>query len=150
MNILMKTIVGAGVHMSNRWTRFAMRCTLTPLTPKIWLALAFTSMISAPAPAQDYRKNFTECAKENGLQATATRKIQDGRTLTRWRSNGQAQQMAFYDCLSRKARLAPQPSGNHVPQARHAAGHDHIRPLRDRRDTANDQLPDEGQQPASR
>jgi hypothetical protein len=81
---------------------------------KIWFGLAFAAVIAQPALAQDYRKNWHECAKENGMyrDTSYTHKLQDGRVAGRYRANGQAQQMAFYDCLSRKASLAPKPSGN--------------------------------------
>src|SRR6266849_4280592 len=82
---------------------------------KIWFGLAFAALIASPAPAQDHRKNFHECAKEIGLNpdVSYTHRLQPdagGRVIRRYRANGQAQQTAFYDCLARKATLVPKPS----------------------------------------
>jgi hypothetical protein len=84
--------------------------------PRILLGLIFAAVIAMPAPAQNYHKNFRECAKEFGLNPdpSYTHRVQTeagSRVLLRWRAHGQAQQMAFYDCLSRKAS-APKPSAN--------------------------------------
>jgi hypothetical protein len=35
---------------------------------KIWLGLAFAVLIAKPVSAQDYSRNFVECAKELGMQ----------------------------------------------------------------------------------
>jgi len=75
---------------------------------KIWFGLAVTAIVVNPASAQDYRKNFHECAKETGMwrDTAYTHKLQDGRVAGRYRANGQAQQTAFHDCLARKASSA--------------------------------------------
>jgi len=82
---------------------------------KIWFGLAFAAIMANPAPAQDYNKNFAECVKELGLNPDVgyTHRLQSdagGRVIRRYYANGQAQQMAFNDCLARKASLAPKPS----------------------------------------
>lgn len=73
---------------------------------KILVGLTFAAMVATPALAQDYRKNFHECAKETGMwrDTAYTHKLQDGRIAGRYRANSQAQQMAFHDCLARKAK----------------------------------------------
>ena len=81
----------------------------------IWFGMAFAALIAHPAVAQDYHKNFAECAKEFGLypDTSYTHKLQadaGGRTLRRWYFRGEPQRLAFEDCLVRKAKLAPQPS----------------------------------------
>ena len=75
---------------------------------KIWFGLAFTAIVVNSAWAQDYRKNFHECAKETGMwrDTAYTHKLQDGRVAGRYRANGQVQQTAFHDCLARKASSA--------------------------------------------
>ena len=85
---------------------------------KIWFGLAVTAIVVNPASAQDYRKNFHECAKETGMwrDTAYTHKLQDGRVAGRYRANGQAQQLAFYDCLSRKASLTAKPSAKDAPR----------------------------------
>lgn len=82
---------------------------------KIWLGLAFAAVIAMPAAAQNYHKNFAECAKEAGLylDTSYTHKLQadaGGRTLRRWYFRGEPQRMAFENCLVRKAKEAPTPS----------------------------------------
>ena len=81
---------------------------------KVWFGLAFAAaaMIASPAPAQDYHRNFVECAKELGLDPDAgyTHTLQDGRTLRRWYLRSEAQSAAFNDCVARKASLAPRPA----------------------------------------
>ncbi len=82
---------------------------------KIGLGLAFAAIIAIPASAQDYRKNFNECAREVGLYLdnSYTHKLQPeagGRVLRRWYFRGEPQRMAFENCLVQKARLAPKPS----------------------------------------
>ena len=79
---------------------------------RIWFGLAFAAIIAEPASAQDYRKNFVECAKELGLYRDVgyTQKLQSGAVLGRWYYNSEAQRMAFDDCVARKASLARQPS----------------------------------------
>jgi len=75
---------------------------------KILFGLAFAAIVVNPASAQDYRKNFHECAKETGMwrDTAYTHKLQDGRVAVRYRANGQAQQRAFHDCLARKGSSA--------------------------------------------
>jgi len=83
---------------------------------KIWFGLAFAAIIVNPASAQDYHKNFAECAKEVGLffDPSYTHKLQSGgdggRVLRRWYFHSEAQQATFNDCLARKASLAAKPS----------------------------------------
>jgi hypothetical protein len=81
---------------------------------KVRFALAFAAAatIANPAPAQDYQRNFVECAKELGPDPDAgyTHKLQDGRTLRRWYFRSEAQSAAFNDCVTRKASLAPKPA----------------------------------------
>jgi len=84
---------------------------------KIWFGLAFAAIVVNPASAQDYRKNWIECAKELGWQPDPlVRKLSDGRTLTMWRWNNEAQQATFNDCVARKASLAPKPSAKGQPR----------------------------------
>jgi hypothetical protein len=94
-----------------QWSRFdwegAMR--------KIWFGLAFAAIVVSPASAQNYSKNFDECAKELGLlfDPSYTHKLQPdagGRVLRKWYLHSEAQQAAFNDCVARKAKLAPKPS----------------------------------------
>jgi len=81
---------------------------------KVCFAIAFAAaaMIASPAPAQDYHRNFVECAKELGLDPDAgyTHKLQDGKTLRRWYFRSEAQAAVFNDCVARRASLAPNPS----------------------------------------
>jgi hypothetical protein len=82
---------------------------------RIWFGLAFAAIIAAPAPAQDYQKNFVECARELGLDpdVSYTHRLQSdagGKVLRRWYFRSEAQQAAFNDCVARKASLAPKPS----------------------------------------
>jgi hypothetical protein len=79
---------------------------------KVWFGLTFAVILVTPAPAQDYRKNFNECAKELGLflDPSYTHKLQPeagGQVLRRWYLHSEAQQAAFNDCVARKAKLAP-------------------------------------------
>ena len=88
---------------------------------KTWLALAFAAIVTFPAPAQDYRKNFAECVRELGLQPdpSYTHKLQtDGRVVSRWYAHSDAQQALFNDCLARKARLAPESSARRSRELR--------------------------------
>jgi hypothetical protein len=93
-----------------RWSHFDREGAMQ----KVWFGLAFaaTAIIASPAPAQDYHRNFVECAKELGLDPDAgyTHKLQDGRTLRRWYFRSEAQQATFNDCVARKASLAPKPA----------------------------------------
>jgi hypothetical protein len=80
--------------------------------------LAFPTMTN-PAPAQDYRKNFAECVKELGLQPdpSYTHKLQtEGRVISRWCADNDAQQTLFNDCVARKASLAAKPSAKGLPR----------------------------------
>jgi hypothetical protein len=80
---------------------------------KICFAGAFAAMVIGPASAQDYRKNFNECARELGLRLdpSYTHKIEStGRTLRRWYFHSEAQAAVFNDCVARKAKNAPKPS----------------------------------------
>src|SRR5258708_31358806 len=88
-----------------RWSHFDREGAMQ----KVWFGLAFTAaaIIANPAPAQDYHRNFVECAKELGLDPDAgyTHKLQDGTTLRRWYFRSEAQQATFNDCVARKARF---------------------------------------------
>ena len=94
-------IVGPEVYLIGRE---AMR--------KIWFGLVFAAIVAYPAVAQDYRKNWIECAKELGWRPdTPVRKLGDGHTLQVWAWNyNEAQMAAHSDCVARKASLAPKPS----------------------------------------
>jgi hypothetical protein len=85
---------------------------------KIWFGLAFAVMLISPASAQDYRKNWIECAKELGWQPDPlVQKLSGGRTLTKWNwTYNEAQMAAHSDCVARKARLAPQPPATRQPR----------------------------------
>src|SRR5260370_41672316 len=52
-----------------RWSHFDREGAMQ----KVWFGLAFTAaaIIANPAPAQDYHRNFAECAKELGLDPDA-------------------------------------------------------------------------------
>jgi hypothetical protein len=73
---------------------------------KISIGLACIAVIFAkPVFAQEHKQNFVECAKAVGLHPVV------GTSRPRkWRSHGEAQHMAFMDCLGRKASLVPAPS----------------------------------------
>jgi hypothetical protein len=60
---------------------------------KIWFGLTFAAIVITPASAQNYNKNWVECAKELGWQPvpSGTRKLSDGRTLTLWSPHSEAQ-----------------------------------------------------------
>jgi hypothetical protein len=75
---------------------------------KILPGLALAAIIAQPALAQDYRKNFVECARELGLNidTTSSQKLQSGGALRTWRLYNEAQQAVFNDCVARKASLA--------------------------------------------
>jgi hypothetical protein len=73
---------------------------------KIGFGLACIAAIAAqPTFAQDHRQNFVECAKAIGLNPVA-----GSSRPRRWYYHGEAQHMAFMDCLTHKASLAPTPS----------------------------------------
>jgi hypothetical protein len=77
---------------------------------KILVGLALTVIVATPASAQNYNKNFAECAKEIGLNpANYTQRLSDGRTVRRWHLHSEAQQAVFNDCVARKAGLAAKP-----------------------------------------
>jgi hypothetical protein len=83
---------------------------------KIWFAVAFAAIVVNPASAQDYSKNWAECAKELGWQPDPlVQKLSDGRTLRMWTWQNEAQQATFNDCVARKARPAPKPSAKGKP-----------------------------------
>ena len=82
---------------------------------RILFAPAFAAIVVNAAPAQDYHKNFAECARELGLQTDAsyTHKLRPeagGQTLRRWYFRSEAQSAVFNDCVARKASLAAKPS----------------------------------------
>jgi hypothetical protein len=78
---------------------------------KIWFGLVFAAIVVNPALAQDYHRNWIECAKELGWQIDHTQKLSDGRSLQMWMWHNEAQQATFNDCVARKATLAAKPSG---------------------------------------
>jgi hypothetical protein len=87
---------------------------------KICFALAFATILVSPASAQNYHKNFNECAKELGLQfdPSYTHKLQadaGGRVLRRWYFHSEAQAAMFNDCVARKASLAAKPGAKGQP-----------------------------------
>jgi hypothetical protein len=86
---------------------------------KILIGTALAALITTPAPAQNYRKNFAECARELGLNLDPSYnlKLQDGRTIRRWYLHSEAQQAVFNDCVARKANLAAKPSSKGAPRA---------------------------------
>jgi hypothetical protein len=70
---------------------------------KIGIGVACIAAIAAqPTFAQNHRQNFVECAKAAGLNL-----VPDSSRPRKWRYHGEAQHMAFMDCLTRKASLAP-------------------------------------------
>jgi hypothetical protein len=79
---------------------------------KVLSGLALAAIVVQPALAQDYHRNFVECAKELGLNPSATSgyKLQSGATLRSWQLHSEAQQAVFNDCVARKASLATPPS----------------------------------------
>jgi hypothetical protein len=84
---------------------------------KILFGLACAAIVVNPASAQNYSKNWIECAKELGWQPDPlVRKLSDGRTLTMWKWQSEAQQAVFNDCVLRRARLAPEPSDKGQPR----------------------------------
>ena len=83
---------------------------------KIWFGLVFAAIVVNPAPAQNYNKNWVECAKELGWQLDHTQKLSDGRSLQMWMWQNEAQQATFNDCVARKASLASKPSAKGQPR----------------------------------
>jgi hypothetical protein len=79
---------------------------------KILFGLAFTAIVVNSASAQDYRRNWVECARELGWQPERIQNLSDGRKLSMWRWHNEAQQAAHNDCIARKARQGAKPSGN--------------------------------------
>ena len=86
---------------------------------KVWLGLAFAILIAKPAPAQDYSRNFVECARKLGMQPNVsyTQRLQSepNRILRGWNFTSEHQQITFSDCVARKAAVAPKPSANRPP-----------------------------------
>jgi hypothetical protein len=75
---------------------------------KMWFGLLLLAVIAAqPALAQNYNKNFLECAQQLGLTQVVPI---PGDRLRRWHYNSEAQNIAFMDCVARKAKLAPAPT----------------------------------------
>jgi hypothetical protein len=85
---------------------------------KILVGLTFAAIVANPASAQNYSKNWIECAKELGWQPDPlVQKLSSGRTLTKWNwTYNEAQVAAHSDCVARKARLAPQPPATRQPR----------------------------------
>jgi hypothetical protein len=82
-----------------------LHCEISGKMNKIWIGLAFAAVIAGPVAAQDYRKNFAECAKELGLprEPGSPQKLSNGHLLYKWTLHSEAQEAAFIDCLARKA-----------------------------------------------
>jgi hypothetical protein len=79
---------------------------------KVWLGLAFVAIVSAqPTSAQEYRKNFVECAKAVGFNPPVT-----GGRPRKWHYHSEIQNVAFMDCVTRKERLAPTSSAKGGPR----------------------------------
>jgi len=80
---------------------------------KISIGLACVAVIAAqPAFAQGHKQNFVECAKAIGLNPVA------GTSRPRkWYYRGEAQHMAFMDCVTRKANPAPASSAKEPRRA---------------------------------
>ena len=83
---------------------------------KIWFGLVFAAIVVNPATAQNYNKNWIECAKELGWQLDHTQKLSNGRSLQMWMWQNEAQQATFNDCVARKASLASKPSAKGQPR----------------------------------
>ena len=83
---------------------------------KIWFGLVFAAVITTQAPAQDYHRNWVECAKELGWQLDHTQKLSNGRSLQMWMWQNEAQQATFNDCVARKASLTSKPSAKGKPR----------------------------------
>ena len=88
---------------------------------KIWFGLAFAAIMAKPALAQDYRKNFNECARELGLffDPSYTHRVQPeagGHVLGRYILQNDTQMAALNDCVARKASLAPKRSPKGPPR----------------------------------
>jgi hypothetical protein len=93
---------------------------------KILFGLALTIIIAQPAAAQDYRRNWLECAKEIGLNPDPTvvyklKSDPSGRTLRGWQLHSEAQQAVFNDCLARKASVVDKSSTQSKPSAKGAS-----------------------------
>jgi len=72
---------------------------------KMWVGLPFAAVITAgTALAQNYNKNWYECAHELGLSEVVR---PSGDHLRQFRLNSEQQMMVFNDCVARKAKLAP-------------------------------------------
>jgi hypothetical protein len=89
---------------------------------KIWFGLVFAAVIAGPVSAQDYHRNFVDCATELGLyrDTAYTHRLQPdagGRVLRRWYFHSEAQQATFNDCVARKARLGRTPSAKGAQRA---------------------------------
>jgi hypothetical protein len=70
-----------------------------------WFGLLTVAIITAdPAQAQNSNNNFLECARQVGAVEFPR---PSGDHLRQWRFNGEAQHMAFMNCVARKAKLAP-------------------------------------------
>jgi hypothetical protein len=77
---------------------------------KFWFGLAFAAIVVSPVSAQDYRKNWIECAKELGWQPVPL-------VPNKWTwTQNEAQIATFSDCVARKASLASKPSPKGQPR----------------------------------
>jgi len=86
---------------------------------KIWWGLAFAVLIAKPVSAQDYSRNFVECAKELGMQPNVSYaqrlKSEPNRVLRGWHFTSEHQQITFSDCVARKAAVSSKPSAKGPP-----------------------------------
>jgi hypothetical protein len=86
---------------------------------RIWLGLAFAALTAKSVPAQDYSRNFVGCAKKLGMQPNVSyaHRLQSepNRILRGWYFTSEHQQIAFSDCVARKAAVAPKPSAKGPP-----------------------------------
>ena len=84
---------------------------------KMWGGLPLVAVITAgSAQAQNYNKNWYECAHELGLSEVVR---PSGDHLRQFRLNSEQQMMVFNDCVAKKAKLAPTP----LPQTPQRASH---------------------------
>jgi hypothetical protein len=88
----------------------------------ILTGLAFALLIVMPASAQDYKKNWVECARELGLtpDPSYTHRVQPeagGHLLRRWYLHSEAQQAALDGCVARKASLTAKPLASKARRA---------------------------------
>lgn len=72
---------------------------------KMWFGLPLAAIVTAePALAQNYNKNFLECAKQLGAVEDVR---PSGDHLRMFHFNSESQHIAFMDCVARKAKQSP-------------------------------------------